>query len=133
MLYLLLLCNTQSFHILQNHQFCYTVHQRQWRLLYLRGAGCSLVMPWLSCTRKTKKKATTYWWQFFPKAAYKSLPHCFSNSDLDLDYSIRVFRIQLQIILGGAKPPIITFTGAAAPLLRCPCRTCLHVSSDICN
>jgi len=52
--------------------------------------------------------------------AYKSLPHCFSKniySDLDHDCSIRVFCIQLQIILGGAKPPpIIVFTGAAAPL-----------------
>jgi len=79
-------------------------------------------MAQLYAERPEKKKATTYWQQFSPITAYKSLPYCFSKniySDLDLDCSIRVFRMQLQIILGGAKPTL--FTGAAAPLLRHPC------------
>ena len=93
----------------------------------------SLVMPWLSCKLKTKKKGHNLLATVLPTnqtsqlyllfiTAYKSLPQCFSKNIVtalleyfDLDCSIRVFRIQLQIIQEGLSSLIVFFYRYCSP------------------
>ena len=94
-----------------------------------RGWGSSLVIPWPSCKSKTKKGhyllaiVALHQLDYISYNYICGLLHCSSKNTvtallqyLDLNCSIRVHRITATDDFRGAKPPILFFTGAAAPL-----------------